>query len=482
MENTPNLDLPYIMPSQAQKHVTHNEALDALDALVQLSVIDRDLASPPASPVEGDRYIVGAAATGDWAGQEEKVAVFRDAGWLCLSPRVGWVAFVADEEAQLYFDGAAWRPLAGGTGETQNLPLLGVGTVADAENPFAAKVNKALWTAREVTEGGDGDLRFTMNKETSANTTSVLFQSGYSGRAEIGLTGTDNLSVKVSPDGSTWHQAWSIDSTNGMLTLAGATRFDGAFGIGRNPAAVGGLYFNRSTDNPFLLFSAGDPEGATNIGQFRASAASSIIGITNPTGATYGVCYKVGTGVGIMTSAPENTLSVNGIAAPQVDNAYSFGTAARRWSVVYAATGTINTSDARDKDVEARLGAAAARIVDAVEPVLYRWKVGGMEQVEIGVEQVADGEDIEGNPLFIERPVTEDRQRPGVRLHAGWVAQDVKAALDAEGIDCGAWGLDTPGDAASRQWLRPDQLVAFLWEALRQTRKELRDLAALQPA
>ena len=47
---TTHLLLPYILASQAQKHVTHNEALRLLDAMVQLSVLDRDLAAPPASP------------------------------------------------------------------------------------------------------------------------------------------------------------------------------------------------------------------------------------------------------------------------------------------------------------------------------------------------------------------------------------------------------------------------------------------------
>ena len=64
MDTTPNLALPYILASQAQKHVTHNEAIRALDALVQISVKDRDLAAPPGAPAEGDRYIVAAAATG----------------------------------------------------------------------------------------------------------------------------------------------------------------------------------------------------------------------------------------------------------------------------------------------------------------------------------------------------------------------------------------------------------------------------------
>jgi len=47
---TTHLLLPYILAAQAHKHVTHNEALRILDGLVQLSVLDRDLAAPPGSP------------------------------------------------------------------------------------------------------------------------------------------------------------------------------------------------------------------------------------------------------------------------------------------------------------------------------------------------------------------------------------------------------------------------------------------------
>jgi len=47
MTLTPKLSLPYIMPAQAQKHVTHNEALAKLDVIVQLSVLSMNLKSPP---------------------------------------------------------------------------------------------------------------------------------------------------------------------------------------------------------------------------------------------------------------------------------------------------------------------------------------------------------------------------------------------------------------------------------------------------
>ena len=59
-DTTTHLLLPYILAAQAQKHVTHNEALRILDGLVQLSVLDRDLTAPPGSPAEGDRDIVAA--------------------------------------------------------------------------------------------------------------------------------------------------------------------------------------------------------------------------------------------------------------------------------------------------------------------------------------------------------------------------------------------------------------------------------------
>lgn len=76
MDETTNHLLPYILAAQAQKHVTHNEALRTLDALVQLAVVDRDLDTPPAAPDEGARYIVGASPTGEWAGHQGMPARF----------------------------------------------------------------------------------------------------------------------------------------------------------------------------------------------------------------------------------------------------------------------------------------------------------------------------------------------------------------------------------------------------------------------
>ena len=94
MSDTTHLGLPYLAAAQAQKHVTHNEALTRLDALVQLAVIKRSLASPPASPAEGDRYLVAASPTGAWAGQAGKIACLLDGAADIFKKAAGWqVAF-----------------------------------------------------------------------------------------------------------------------------------------------------------------------------------------------------------------------------------------------------------------------------------------------------------------------------------------------------------------------------------------------------
>jgi len=214
---TTNLLLPYIVAAQAQKHVTHNDALRLLDGLVQLSVLDRDLAAPPGSPAEGARYIVAAGATGAWSGWSGDVALWSDGAWLRLPARTGWRVWVEDEGLLLVYDGAGW---VGTTPATlQNLALLGLGTTADAVNPFSAKLNGALWTAKTVAEGGTGDLRYTMNKATPGDTASLLFQTGFSGRAEMGLAGSDAFAIKVSPDGAAWNTGLTLDAATGKVNL-----------------------------------------------------------------------------------------------------------------------------------------------------------------------------------------------------------------------------------------------------------------------
>ena len=216
---TRNLALPLIAGSQAQKHVTHNEALVQLDALVQLACLDKDLAAPPANPAEGDRYLVVAGApTGAWAGLSGQIACFRDGVWVGLAPRPGWFAFVADEAELYLFTGGAWASYRDTFSAFQNLTRLGVGTAADAVNRLAVKSEAALFSWDDGTPGA-GNMRTTVNKKAAANDAGFTFQTGFSTRALFGTLGSDDFALKVSPDGATFATPLAVSASTGRLTL-----------------------------------------------------------------------------------------------------------------------------------------------------------------------------------------------------------------------------------------------------------------------
>lgn len=235
-DTTTNLLLPYILAAQAQKHVTHNEALSLLDGLVQLTVLDRDLTAPPGTPADGDRYIVGSGATGDWAGWDLNVALWTDGTWLRPPPRAGWRAWVEDEGLLLVYGGVSW--IGTTPASLQNMSLLGLGTTADAANPFSATLNAALWTAKTVAEGGTGDLFYIMNKEAAGDDLGLNLQTGFTTKALLGLFGSDRFRLAVSADGSTFFDGLTVDNTTGIVDqpqlprCKAYTNYDNYVGVG----------------------------------------------------------------------------------------------------------------------------------------------------------------------------------------------------------------------------------------------------------
>ncbi len=188
---TARLGLPYLAAGQMQKHVTLNEALTRLDALVQTAVVSRTLSSQPTSPEEGALYILPAGATGSaWADPGDGALMRAEAGsWAQVAAPDGLVVLVRDAGELLVRDQGEWVEVGRRLSAIQGLDRLGLGADADAGNPFLAKLNTALWTALESGSGGDGDLRVKLNKEGASDVLSLLFQSGYGGRAEMGLVG-----------------------------------------------------------------------------------------------------------------------------------------------------------------------------------------------------------------------------------------------------------------------------------------------------
>ena len=208
-QNSPILGLPYIQPSQAQKHVTHNEALRILDAITQLGVFESPLAVPPSDPEDGARYIVAPGANGAWAGQDNALAVFVDSTWQFFAPQVGWRADVTSTGETYRFDGSAWAR----HGALANLTELGINTEADATNRLAVASDATLLTHM----GGGHQIK--INKNASADTASLLYQTGWSGRAEMGTTGSDDFAIKVSHDGSSFLTGLSLHAGSGAVQM-----------------------------------------------------------------------------------------------------------------------------------------------------------------------------------------------------------------------------------------------------------------------
>ncbi|MBB3911880.1 DUF2793 domain-containing protein [Sphingomonas desiccabilis] len=81
IDTTVRLALPMLHAGQAQKELTHNEALLALDVLLHPEMEEVGRNQPPAAPVAGQCWIVGEAPVDAWSGQADKVAAWSEAGW-----------------------------------------------------------------------------------------------------------------------------------------------------------------------------------------------------------------------------------------------------------------------------------------------------------------------------------------------------------------------------------------------------------------
>lgn len=106
---TPRMGLPMLAAGQAQKEMTHNEALLLIDALVSGAVVEVGLDSPPLAPEDGACWIVGAAPTGAWQGQAYAVAISSPGGWRFVAPREGMRLWAGAGRGFVLFRGGEWR-------------------------------------------------------------------------------------------------------------------------------------------------------------------------------------------------------------------------------------------------------------------------------------------------------------------------------------------------------------------------------------
>lgn len=143
---------------------------------------------------------------------------------------------------------------------------------------------------------------------------------------------------------------------------------------------------------------------------------------------------------------------------PVADNTYSIGISGNRWSAVWAANGTIQTSDLNAKTdiVESPLG---LDFVKSLRPVAYKFKVGKNSVVQ----------DPNDKEKTIITPIA------GKRQHFGLIAQEVKQVLPTN-VDFGGWVQTDINDPNSEQGLRYEEFIAPLIKAIQEQQALINDL------
>jgi hypothetical protein len=337
MSNTANLVLPFLAVGQAQKHVTVNESLRRLDAIIQLGVISATTAAQPAGPVDGAVYILPSGKTGaDWSAfADGSLGYYRDGSWVEIAPREGWLAFVRDSDQLLAWTGSAWSlfPAA---------KLLAV----SATDKLLGRSSSGAGAAEEIACSAAGRALLDDPDATTQRTTLGL------GTAATQNTGTSGANVPLLNGANAW-------SGQQVVNLAGAGATTGW--ILRNSSAGDAvLQFNPSAADSRFAELAAHNNGSNTINLvIRPSAGGSLVDIAN--------FHIDGVNVG-------GVLQVDAVQ-PRLDDTFDLGTASLRFDDVYATNGVIQTSDAREKSPLRPLGEAEKRAIRSVVAGLgvFQW-------------------------------------------------------------------------------------------------------------
>ena len=209
MSESTLLRLPYILPAQAQKHVTHNEAIRALDAIVHLSVLDRHLSVPPINPQEADRYIVAGTAEGAWAGHEQEIAAYQDGAWMFYAPQAGWSAWIADEDSHCTYNGADWTLQAPNGSAGQSVIL------NTADN--GAQTRFELATEELTLSGPHVDSTITLPDRA------IVF--GVSTRTTEQITGATSYNCGIANESNKFGGLLGVNSASSNAGVIGPTAF-----------------------------------------------------------------------------------------------------------------------------------------------------------------------------------------------------------------------------------------------------------------
>jgi hypothetical protein len=105
---TPRFSLPMLFAGQAQKEFFVNEALLRTDLLLH-GAVEEQVTAPPASRNPGQAWLVGAGATGTFAGHDDEIAAWTEGGWRFIAPVAGTRVFDLSLGAFRLFVSGTWR-------------------------------------------------------------------------------------------------------------------------------------------------------------------------------------------------------------------------------------------------------------------------------------------------------------------------------------------------------------------------------------
>ncbi|KQV48985.1 tail fiber domain-containing protein [Massilia sp. Root335] len=394
-------------------------------------------------------------------------------------------------------------------GWTQNVPAdssggyLWVTTATAAANTATDVIAASEWAVVQLMakNGNDGfgtdGQRGTVDVVVTANywpadtntANSLFYSSGYTSgpynRDRMTLTNGSYFSETRFYDNGTWKTiaAW----INGNMVVSGTLSADVLSG-----GTINGVTVHLGPNGEFQVNSAGlvssvntllsvatvgnlydGNRAALTIGTVSLSTAPALLlqagaksNAVNITSGANGIVQSGGGPNYLFTTSPSN------------DNAYSLGASGTdnyRWTTVYSMTGVITSSDSRNKVdiIPTELG---LDFINALRPVSYRLKVGHNAVTTYEME----GADEDGTPL---KPQVDVVPQSGVRRHYGLIAQEVREALLAHGVDNAAlWTLSDIDNEDSQQALRYEELISPLIRAVQElsTRLGLQEQAIKQ--
>ena len=173
---TANLGITDIVEGQGGSDIRVNGNMRIIDTLLCGRVLDRDLTTPPGSPSEGDAYIVLATGTGDWTGEDGKIAYYTGTEWKFITPAEGFVLRVTDEDVRIEYDGAAWNRIPTSADTKQVMIRLDSPALDDQVPVMFTTRAITITSVRAVVFGSSPDIDYNImhNSSRAASGTQVF--------------------------------------------------------------------------------------------------------------------------------------------------------------------------------------------------------------------------------------------------------------------------------------------------------------------